>query len=133
MILSAYHCAVALGSRNTKLCDHSDGRRKAILGQHKIDFQKLWNYTVISITQVKSPPNGRLTGRYNSHDFALFIMERPVTFDDTISPICLPQQNEEFGGGNAVAAGWGRFDKPTMNTGQSPVLRKVWLTVSNKK
>ena len=56
-----------------------------------------------------------------------------MRFDDTISPICLPKRNEEFGGGNAVAAGWGRFDKPTMNTGQSPVLRKVWLTVSNKK
>ena len=35
--------------------------------------------------------------------------------------------------GKAVAAGWGRFEKPSVNTGQSPVLRKVWLTVSKKK
>ena len=71
--------------------------------------------------------------RYDSHDFALFIIETPVKFDDTISPICLPQPWEEYGGEKAVAAGWGRFEKPSVNTGQSPVLRKVWITVSNKK
>ena len=60
-------------------------------------------------------------------------MERRVKFDDTIRPICLPQPWEEFGGEKAIAAGWGRFAKPTVNEGQSPVLKKVLLTVSNKK
>ena len=56
-----------------------------------------------------------------------------MTFTDTISPICLPEPNLEFGGEKAIAAGWGRFHKPNISGEQSAVLRKVWLTVSKKR
>ena len=67
-----------------------------------------------------------------SHDFAMAILERDITFTDSIRPICIPRQvrmsetqateilksekgfkntklqDKEFGGMKAIAAGWGR-------------------------
>ena len=66
------------------------------------------------------------------HDFAIFILKTPAEFSDWISPICLPKQNEEFGGKRAVAAGWGQTKPSKESNRQSQILRKVWLKVSKK-
>ena len=137
IILSAHHCGEELGSRNKLLCDHSDGKRKAILGSHKFNemdwyLRPHW-FTTIPIINVTSPPNGGLTWEHNSHDFALFILETPATFNHKISPICLPPPNTEFSHKRAIAAGWGRIGNPKISEKQSPHLKKVWLTVSDKK
>ena len=51
-----------------------------------------------------------------------------------MQPICLPAADQEFGGKEAVALGWGRFNaKRQQGHGQSTELQYVHLTVSNKK
>ena len=49
-----------------------------------------------------------------------------------VGTICLPPFDGNYGGMQAVAAGWGRFAPSHINHYQSPVLRKVALKVSNK-
>ncbi len=42
------------------------------------------------------------------NDIMLLKLAEPVNFTDAISPVCLPEQDEEFAGGrHAYAAGWG--------------------------
>ena len=61
--------------------------------------------------------------RSESHDFAMAILKREVTFTNSIRPICIPKQvrmwvlhrtaektklqNMDFYGSKATAAGWG--------------------------
>merc|ERR1711974_465984 len=72
-----------------------------------------------------------------THDFAMAILEREITFTDSVRPICIPRQNMEFGGSKAIAAGWGRYKVAKRKTGkverQSLSLRDVELAVSSKK
>ena len=63
----------------------------------------------------------------------MLILQKPVEFSLTVSSICLPYPNEDFGGKMAVAAGWGRTATPEVNSRQSPVLKSVWLKVSTKE
>ena len=67
-----------------------------------------------------------------------------LVFTSKIRPICLPDPGEEFYGRKVVTAGWGRTHKPSnrslhsdpnelKNSGQSPVLKAVRLTVSQKR
>jgi len=130
VILSAYHCAVPFG-RN-KACDHSDGRRLAELGVHNV-----WNRAdlqVISIIDVLFPPYAGLrSSNYKTHDFALFVLKKPALYNSNVSPICLPIPNADHGGVKAVAAGWGRTNKPSISKWPSNVLKVVDLRVSRKK
>ena len=51
-----------------------------------------------------------------------------------MQPICLPAPDQEFGGKEALALGWGRFNaKRQQGHGQSTELQYVHLTVSSKK
>nr|XP_045618584.1 serine protease filzig-like [Procambarus clarkii] len=43
------------------------------------------------------------------NDLALLEMERPVTFEEHIVPICMPQGNEDFVGKMGYVTGWGRL------------------------
>lgn len=43
------------------------------------------------------------------NDLALLEMERPVTFDEHIVPICMPQGDENFTGMIGFVTGWGRL------------------------
>ena len=131
VILSAYHCAVNPNSVTADVCDHSDERRVAVLGEHKILLHKLASYITIPIIKVLYPPGAWLYEQDNdSHDFALFLLKHPAKYSRKVSPICLPDPTAEFGGVKAMAAGWGRTDKPSVNTKESPVLQSVRLTVS---
>ena len=122
------------GGKQTTPCDHSDEKRLAVLGRHEFKFQDLSKYYTIPIIQVKTPPHVWFTFRdKESHDFALLILKEPVKFSRRVNPICLPHPNQDFGGKKALAAGWGRTDKHSVNPRQSLMLQKVWLTVSTKK
>ena len=54
--------------------------------------------------------NGKLHYRYLEHDVALLKLNESVTFAPNIIPICLPDQDQDFGGDSGWATGWGRTD-----------------------
>lgn len=46
------------------------------------------------------------------NDIAILRMENPVTFNDKISPVCLPQGSDvtkDFTGETVTVVGWGHF------------------------
>ena len=137
VVLSAHHCTRRIKGTDNSPCDHSGGERHAVLGTNKFnmrDWKKGKYSNSIPIIMVMVPPNGYLRkGNKDSHDFALLVLKHPVKITPEISPICLPDMDAEFGGKNATAAGWGRTDTDSVNKKQSPVLKKVELTVSDKK
>ena len=136
VILSAFHCTVPAYDLwgATKPCDHSDGKRLAVLGRHEILYDRIREYKTIPVIKVFAPPHANLQSYDDrTHDFALLLLQQPAKYTHKVSPICLPEPNAEFGGLTATAAGWGRFEPHTVNTEQSPVLRAVDLTVSTKK
>ena len=137
-MLTAHHCTTG-SDRNGKSedtpCDHSDGKRVAVLGRHRFNLPAMWEgrYTIIPIIKVLAPPDGKWKSwDVDSHDFALLVLKHPAKITNNVGPICLPEPNAEFGGQKAIAAGWGRTNGPSISTHQSPVLKKVNLTVSNK-
>merc|ERR1719153_713758 len=136
VVLSAFHCTVPISGPYNQPCDHSDGKRLAILGTNVIHHQHLHTYEKIPVIQVLAPPHAPLykyDDRTDDHDFALLVLQCPAKFNYKVSPICLPEPNAEFGGQKAIAAGWGRFAKPSVSTRQSPYLRMVKLSVSPKR
>ena len=114
-------------------CDHSDGGRLAVLGRHTFKLSKLERYYTIPIIDVKYPPHQFLTNDNLSHDFAMLVLKEPAKWSQNIHPICLPQQDEEFGGETATAAGWGRTAPKEISEDQSTKLKSVNLIVSDKK
>ena len=46
----------------------------------------------LPFTDTKVPPNFSDKAGKESHDFAMYILEREITFTDTIRPICIPRQ-----------------------------------------
>jgi len=131
VVLSAYHCAVSVQGTSTVACDHSDGQRVAILGRHSIHQM---DHVTIPIIKAHYPDNAWLRdGDYDSHDIVLYQLAKPAEYSNKVSPICLPEPGAEFGGQKAIAAGWGRTNKPSISVSQSPVLKAVELTVSDKK
>jgi len=135
IVLSAHHCTTSYGCYSQcKPCDHSDGKRIAVVGSTEIYNERLWKYPYYRVVDVRTPPNGWLVyGDYESHDFAMLILEKPVEFNDKVRPICLPHPDAEFGGKEAIAAGWGRTHIPTLNKNQSPHLKYVPLKVNPRK
>ena len=133
--MSSYHCSHAPGTTGIKPCDHSDETRLAVLGRHTYNERKLSSYYTIPIIDVKYPDHGQhiLTGDPESHDFAMFVLKTPAKFSEKVGSICLPEQDADFGGKPAIAAGWGRTAAPEVSSLQSPVLKSVRLTVSKKK
>lgn len=131
LVLTAFHCTRDKNISFDKPCDHSDGKRVAVLGQPNI-FDSSTSLEV-PIIQVYYPPNAGLDsdmGNIEDHDFAMVFLKTPVKFTKNIQPICLPKQGQEFSGETVTTAGWGLF-RPDRNL--SPILRKVNLTVSSKK
>ena len=132
VVLSAYHCTKRSGE--TQPCDHSDEQRLAVLGRNFIDMRKVQEYTTIPIIKVLVPKHGGLIhGKKYTHDFALLVLKYPAKLIPAIGPICLPEPKAEFRGEKAIAAGWGRTHGPSISRRQSPVLKKVVLTVSYKR
>ena len=135
LILSSYHCTFQMHPTH---CD-SGNKRLAVLGRHEFNKWDIKSYYTIPITGVRYPPHQGLTdyqGNTNylsTHDFAMLILNEPVKFSPTVRPICLPLPDEDFSGESAVAAGWGRTDKQSINKKQSRYLKRVRLLVSDMK
>lgn len=132
-ILTSFHCTY-YGKAGPRPCDHSDGRRLAVLGLDTFVSSNLPNYYSIPVIDIKYPPHAQFTLRdLASHDFAMGLLKEPAVFSATVAPICLPRQGDQHGGLQAVAAGWGRFTTPNVWPYQSKVLRRVVLRVSPKR
>jgi len=130
VVLSAFHCATKLHGRSDRVCDHSDGKRLALVGRHN----QYWGGEAVPIIKAHHPPNAELWAhQLSSHDFLLYELARPVVFSDTVGTICLPEPGADFSGEKVIAAGWGRTDGPSISTDQSPVLKAVELRVSRRK
>jgi len=130
VVLSAYHCAVSVHGTSTIACDHSDGQRVALLGRHDAG---VLDHITIPIIKAYYPENAWLRdGDITSHDLVLYLLKEAAKYTNKVSPICLPEPNAEFGGMKAIAAGWGRTNKPEISEEQSRVLKAVTLTVSTK-
>merc|ERR1719347_952281 len=129
VVLSAFHCATPYNGNPNYPCDHSDGRRVALLGMHYNGDQE----ARIPIVKAYYPKNqNHKYGDYSSHDFVLYRLAEPARYTDKVGPICLPEPNSEYGGEKATAAGWGRTYGPSTSH-QSPFLKKVELRVNPKR
>ena len=131
LVLTAYHCTIQHDS-DTKPCDHSDGKRVAILGQP--DKEDSSNRIEVPIIRVLYPEHANLDSEdiedLEDHDFAMYLLKTPIKYSKYIQPICLPRPGQKFDGERVVAAGWGYYG---LKTKVSTILRKVNLTVSSKE
>merc|ERR1712142_197477 len=130
VVLTAHHCTTKPNSK--KSCNMRKGKPKiAILGGTYINYNKLKRYQYRKVIEARSPDNAHLTlNNYDSHDFALLILEKPAKYTDRVRTICLPHPNAEYGNKWATAAGWGRTDLPSVSEKQSPKLKVVDLKVN---
>merc|ERR1719489_644738 len=136
-VLTAYHCAILRGEK--KPCDHSDGKRIALMGQNEWAPNNGTSRGItMPITGIIFPKNAGFSKRdkdFKDHDFAIYVLEDPVKFRNDILPICLPPQGASFGGVKAVAAGWGKFalndNKNPWTNMESPLLKRINLRVSS--
>ena len=80
IIASAFHCTVKSSVSKKKSCDHSDGKRVAIIGAHDVYTESSLK---ISITDIKAPPNVPFNQyKKESNDFALMILKDPVQWNE---------------------------------------------------
>merc|ERR1712142_293859 len=137
IVLTAFHCTVTIGDRwATKPCDHSDGKRMAILGANTINMYDVkYNpskYNMIPVVEARNPPNAPfMSWTLKSHDFAMLVLKYPAKYDEYVRPICLPYPGAEYGNRVAIAAGWGRTGHNSGHT--SPKLKAVYLKVNPKQ
>jgi len=132
VVLSAYHCPQTRFSN----CE----KPLAILGAHTILSKRSFSdeEDVIEIEEALYPefaaddmreasPYG---SSYDNHDFQLYVLSKPARYTSKVGPICLPEPYANFGGMQAIAAGWGMTE---LGGGQSPVLKHVELRVKNNE
>ena len=68
---------------------------------------------LFDIQKILTPPDYcefsefRLNG---CHDFGLVILEKPLSFDKNLRPVCLPEPNQEFEKMKASSIGWGLYE-----------------------
>ena len=63
------------------------------------------SFTHVKISAVKSHP--QFQRKTLNYDVALLRLAAPVTFTDTVMPVCLGQGGAPHTGKSAVVAGWG--------------------------
>ncbi|GFG32018.1 hypothetical protein Cfor_08536, partial [Coptotermes formosanus] len=67
-----------------------------------------------SISSISVLPN--YDARTGNHDIALLKLTNPVTFNDNIKPVCLPQANSRYLGQVATVVSWGQEPNSTTTT-----------------
>ena len=129
---------------------------KVVVGEHSmqkyIDDQKNnidWKtkypgsvYSIEKITWHKDWwPNGQMAGN-NLYDYGIITLKDPVTFSDTVKPICFPVDMDitKYENRKATIAGWGQDDYDIQNNStiffaakaetQSTVLKKLEVTLT---
>ena len=110
----------------------------ATLGDHDSNKKEVEEVTVKINSQTKHPLYW-LEGDTAGYDFAVWTLEEPVQFSETIQPVCLPTSaDESYTGSQVLNSGWGKslwkegMDEPTYDT-RNLVLRTVNLTVFSMK
>ncbi|XP_011693696.1 PREDICTED: transmembrane protease serine 9-like [Wasmannia auropunctata] len=108
-ILTAGHCVMKFG------------KLKVFAGKHSLLDREP---TVQEIDVVKTIVHENYPGGVAPYDIALLKLKTPLTFNERVSPVNLPQQDEVITG-NAVLSGWGSTSKKLL-----PVLPKVLQKVT---
>jgi len=131
-ILTAFHCMAGSGR---KPCDHSKGDRIAYIGGHYVSSfadprsgKRVHDAEYsMPLTKMTYPKHQRFNLKNKqSHDLAIYTLEKPVKFSKHVSPICLPKIGDRPKQGDlAVAAGWG--DYLIGKNPNSHVLREVTI------
>ena len=105
----------------------------ATLGDHNANEIEAGEVSIKIKTKVKHPLYW-LEGDTAAYDFAIWTLEEPVKFSDTIQPICLPSTGAEmFSESQVINSGWGMSkwkegdSQPSVDW-DNPVLRTVTLT-----
>ena len=81
LIATAFHCTDDNNGDPYVPCDHSDGKRVAVIGAHDISSTNEESQFTIPIIDVQSPPDRKLRFKVpDSHDFAVAILKYPVTW-----------------------------------------------------
>ena len=143
LVLSSFHCAAEydvhdeamdsseehdpdedfrqFGDQNYNI---SDNRLCAYLGAHNTNQ----SFVRRNIIDSKFPPKPRFdwaADRDDEHDFVMFVLDKPVTFDSKIRPICLPHTLRDIDNKRLTVAGWGLTEDSTKDG--SEILKKVDL------
>ena len=96
LVASAFHCAINTHESRREPCDHSDGRRYAIVGAHDLGE----GGRRVAIIDVRHPPGAPYThNRKDSHDFALMVLERPLKWSaegEMIKILCLKSSTYRY-------------------------------------
>ena len=98
----------------------------AKLGNIKRNHSNSNAYTFNIIERISHPSYQR---RHADNDIALFKLDKIVTLNDFVVPICLPQEGE-LTTTNAIATGWGRTG---FWSDGSEVLMKVMIEYFNRE
>jgi len=115
-VLTAYHCIDFI----VEYLDNNWEGRTVRVSVH----EKWGTHQKVPIATAKFPDKNDV-GR---HDIAILVLAEPVTFDETIHPVCLPASDEiEYVGERTMAMGWGL----TNSNGYSRFLKHVELTVAD--
>jgi len=95
---------------------------KVVVGEHNTKKPDQGESTILARLVVKHHKYDRFLTDY---DYGIIKLLTPVTFTDTLYPICLPHGDQEDLG-ISVAAGWGMTDPQNSNS-NSDVLQRVTL------
>ena len=81
-IATSFHCTDK--NKGDKVpCDHSNGKRYALIGAHDIKNEEEEYTQKIPVIDVRSPPKRRLDRKDpETHDFAVAILQYPVTWSN---------------------------------------------------
>ncbi|XP_076266743.1 trypsin-1-like [Rhynchophorus ferrugineus] len=131
-----YHCGAALISQRHLItaahCVNGFDTRdlSVTLGDHDRSASDRFNY--IEVRRIRSVKKHEYfdVATYNN-DIAILEMDIPVSFNDKMSPVCLPNDDYvDYTGRVGIAAGWGRLSE---GGDTSDILRKIAVPVWSKQ
>merc|ERR1719187_2917408 len=109
-VLTAYHCVDDWPGNWVKVSVHNQWDSS--------------DYQLVAVDRAVWPDRAQV----GSHDIAVIILAEPVTFDETIHPVCLPTSSElVYQGEQTTHLGWGMTH---VGSKQSTLLKHIDLTVS---
>ena len=98
-VLSAAHCFKREAGKVLK-------NILVLVGAYELEVDKRNQENIYAVDQVAV--HKEFYSPTISNDIAMIRVDRPIQFDEKVSPACLPQNEEEdFAGKRAVLSGWG--------------------------